>query len=64
LGTAEKIDEIEIRWHGSGDVQRFKDVKVNQFLKIKEGSNTAEPVNLKPLMWTLPDKLCLPVGNS
>jgi hypothetical protein len=33
------IDEIEIRWNGSGLVQKIKNVAANQFVKIKEGRN-------------------------
>jgi len=39
LGTAAKIDEIEIRWTGSETVQTFKNIASNQFIKIKEGEN-------------------------
>jgi len=60
LGQAEKIDQIEITWHGSGAVQTFKDIKPNQFIKITEGSNEITPVNLKVLNWILPNRLCLP----
>jgi len=62
LGTAEKIDEIEIHWHGSNKVQVFKNIGTNQFLKITEGNDKIETVQLKKLNWTLPDKLCLPIA--
>lgn len=60
LGQATKIDELEIRWHGSGKVQVFKDIQADQFIKITEGNATIETRDLKQLMWTLPDKLCEP----
>ena len=49
IGSATIISEIEIKWHGSGKVQVFKNVKPNQFLKLKEGSAKFEPVKLKTL---------------
>lgn len=60
LGQADMIDEIEIRWHGSGQVQTFKNIKPNQFLRLVEGDAQLMPVNLKTISWTLPGKLCLP----
>ena len=62
LGQAKVIDEIEIHWHGSNEVQVFKNIKPNQFLKITEGNNKLEPVNLKTITWVLPDRLCLPLN--
>lgn len=61
LGQADKIEVLEIRWHGSNEVQVFNNIKPNQFIKITEGSNEVNPVNLKVLNWILPDKLCCPV---
>ncbi|MCY4568387.1 MAG: CRTAC1 family protein [Candidatus Poribacteria bacterium] len=41
VGTQERV-ELEIRWQ-NGSVQRFKNVSVNRFLKIVEGTNQVEP---------------------
>jgi hypothetical protein len=60
VGTATVIDEIEVRWHGSGQVQVFKDIKPNQFLKLVEGETQLTTVNLRQLNWILPERLCLP----
>ncbi|HTH55942.1 MAG TPA: FG-GAP-like repeat-containing protein [Cyclobacteriaceae bacterium] len=60
IGQATMIDEIEIRWHGSNEVQTFKNVKPDQFLRITEGQNSIEPIALKRITWTLPERLCLP----
>ncbi|WP_183565230.1 CRTAC1 family protein [Mucilaginibacter sp. SP1R1] len=38
IGQAKSIDEIEIKWAGSRTIQRFKNVKPNQFLHVTEGS--------------------------
>lgn len=62
IGKATQIDEIEIQWHGSDEVQVFRDVKPNQFLKITEGEEKIEYLNLKKINWILPDRLCYPVG--
>lgn len=63
IGQAEKIDQIEIRWHGSNAVQIFTDIKPNQFIKIKEGSDEIKSVSLKKVDWVLPDRLCYPVES-
>jgi len=60
LGKANQIDEIEIRWHGSGKTQVFKNIPANQFIKITEGNPTIAPVKLRTINWILPDKLCVP----
>lgn len=41
LGKSARIDVLEIRWP-TGHVDRFRDVAVNRFLKIKEGSQKIE----------------------
>jgi hypothetical protein len=46
VGKAKSIDEIEIRWHGSGRRQIFTNVRANQFLQITEGEN--DPVVFHP----------------
>jgi hypothetical protein len=40
LGTAEKVDLLEIRWP-SGQVDTLKDIKVNQVVFVKEGDGIA-----------------------
>jgi hypothetical protein len=49
IGKASVIDEMIIRWPGSGNVQVFKNIKPGQFLKIKEGAWQPEIMNLKLL---------------
>jgi hypothetical protein len=60
LGSATKIDQLEITWHGSGKVQVFENIAANQFIKITEGNEAIEKRDLKQIIWTLPDRLCLP----
>lgn len=66
IGQAKTIDEIEIKWAGSQTVQRFKNVKHNQFLHITEGNNQAEVIHLKKLNFKhkpgIP--MCLPATAS
>ena len=59
VGKAAIIDEVEIKWHGSGHTQTFTNVSTNQFLHIVEGETTPEPLLLKPIRWTLPNRLCV-----
>jgi tetratricopeptide (TPR) repeat protein len=62
LGTAAKIDELEIRWHGSSTIDTFHDIPVNQYIRITEGDKTFETVTLKKIDWVLPDKICAPLA--
>ncbi|MHA4894525.1 FG-GAP-like repeat-containing protein [Pedobacter sp. PWIIR3] len=49
IGAAAIINELEIKWQGSGKVQKFKNIKPNQFIKITEGSDVVTPLKLKLL---------------
>ncbi len=64
IGQATSIDEIEIQWHGGKQVQVFKDVKPNQFIRIVEGSDKIEPLNLKTFQWNLNELEHTPVTIS
>jgi hypothetical protein len=57
IGQATIIDEIEITWSKTRKTQVFKNIKPNQFIKIKEGSNTITKVNIsKTIFSTQPSK--------
>ncbi|MCD9014333.1 CRTAC1 family protein [Parachryseolinea silvisoli] len=60
VGQATTIDELEITWRGSGTVQKFTNLRADQFIRITEGSDKVEPVNLKTITWTLPNRICEP----
>jgi hypothetical protein len=62
IGSATIIDEIEIRWHGVDEVQIFRNVKPNQFLKVVQGINELKVVPIKTFQWTLPELLCDPIS--
>ncbi|HEY9045844.1 MAG TPA: FG-GAP-like repeat-containing protein [Ohtaekwangia sp.] len=64
LGAATRIDELEIRWHGSNTVEVFKNIPANQFIKITEGTNTTETIKLQKINWVLPEKLCGPLAAN
>ena len=49
IGTAKKIDEIKITWPASGITQVYNNITPNQFLKITEGKQEAEPLAIKPI---------------
>ena len=49
IGTARVIDEIKIVWPASGTTQVFKNIKPNQFIKITEGRQETETLNIKPI---------------
>lgn len=49
IGQANMIDEIMITWPRTKKKQVFRNIKPNQFLKITEGSDALEEINLKSL---------------
>jgi len=49
IGAATTVDEISIQWPGSGKTQIFKNVPAKQFIKITEGSDQIEKMELKTL---------------
>jgi len=48
LGQATIVDTLEITWPVSGQKQIFTDLEVNQFIKITEGGEAVEPLQLTP----------------
>jgi hypothetical protein len=52
IGKAGMIDELIIKWPTSGIVQVFKNIKPCQFLRIREGSEQIEKMDLKTLKFT------------
>lgn len=54
LGKATVIDELTIHWPTSGTVQVFKNVRPRQFVKIREGVDRLEPINLARLRFGAP----------
>jgi tetratricopeptide (TPR) repeat protein len=51
IGKARSIDELIIKWPTSGIVQVFNNVAPRQFLRIKEGDNQIERMDIKPLQF-------------
>ena len=49
IGKATLIDELVIQWPTSGIVQTFKNLHPDQFIKIKEGIDHPEKMDLKML---------------
>ena len=66
IGQAKIIDEIEIKWAGSGLVQKFKSVNPKQFLAITEGDDKLQVNKLAKL--TFKDKkgvaVCMPMAAN
>lgn len=52
IGQSNLIDEIEITWAKTGKKQVLRNLKPNQFIKVKEGSNVITKVNLKKTPFT------------
>jgi hypothetical protein len=44
LGDARAIESIEVVWPTSGITQTFRDVAMDQFIKVREGDGTARTV--------------------
>ncbi|RRB00835.1 CRTAC1 family protein [Larkinella rosea] len=49
IGKATVIDEIEVQWQANGKKQVFRHIKPNQFLRLTEGSDRVEQINLKKI---------------
>ncbi|MDA0831783.1 MAG: CRTAC1 family protein [Planctomycetota bacterium] len=49
LRMAEKIDSIEVYWPTSDTTQVFRDVKMDQTIRITEGENSFQTIKLKTL---------------
>lgn len=49
LGKASKIKEIKIIWQRDGSKQVFKNLEVNQFIRITEGASSIELLESKPI---------------
>jgi len=66
IGQAKIIDEIEITWAGSQSVQRFANIKPDQFLHVTEGQNEPEVVRLGKLTFKRKSKVstCMPMVAS
>lgn len=60
LGQATIIDEIEVRWYGSGTVQVFRNVDPDQFIRITEGKDEIINMHNKRVEWIRPNRLCFP----
>ncbi len=60
--------QIEIRWNGSGKVQKLQNVAANQFIRIREGVPAPEKVLSKKLTFKhshaheMP--VCVPVAKA
>lgn len=51
IGKAAHIDELVIKWPGSGTVQSFKNINPRQFLRIKEGDSQPTAVPLRTIQF-------------
>ena len=49
IGQATLIDQIEITWAKTQKKQVFRNIKPNQFIKIKEGNNTITNIKVNKL---------------
>ncbi len=63
IGKASIIDDIEIRWAGSGTVQHLHQIKPDQFLEITEDGKIT-PLNLKMLKFnTAMQPIAMPMAG-
>jgi len=49
LGGSAVIDELTIRWPPHGEIQTFRNIGADRILKIRQGVDVVEPVDLKVL---------------
>ena len=55
LGTASRIETLEVRWPASGLVQSFRDVKMDQFIRIREGDTSPTTIDRKRIAFPSPE---------
>ncbi|TDJ57681.1 MAG: hypothetical protein E2O40_02535 [Planctomycetota bacterium] len=48
LGDATRIRRLDVRWPVSGVLQSFKDVPMNTMIRITEGVERFETIQLRP----------------
>lgn len=63
IGQATTIDEIEITWPASGIKQVLRNINPDQFIRVKEGQEGYEPVQLSALAFKKSDgsmPMCAP----
>ena len=53
IGKAKKIDKLTIKWPGSDKPEIFTNISANQFIKIKEGSQKIQQINIKILQFKI-----------
>jgi FG-GAP-like repeat/ASPIC and UnbV len=53
IGQANRVDELTITWPGTNAIQTFKNIGINQWLKITEGNDTPEKMKLKKLVFEI-----------
>ncbi|AYL97609.1 CRTAC1 family protein [Mucilaginibacter celer] len=65
IGKAQKIDDIEIKWAGSGTIQHFKNILPGRFLSVTEGVDSYKVIQLKKLTFINKQGLmCMPMTAS
>ena len=52
LGSAEKIDTLEVYWPATDQTQQFRDLGVNQFIAITEGEEEYSTLPYRPVKLT------------
>jgi hypothetical protein len=52
LGTAQKIEKLEIHWPATGKTESFGNLSMNAAYRITEGKGAAEPILLQKVDWS------------
>ncbi|MBK5270658.1 MAG: CRTAC1 family protein, partial [Bacteroidia bacterium] len=53
IGKAKMVDQITIKWPNTKNLTVLKNLERNVFIKITEGKNTVERINLQPLKFKI-----------
>jgi len=54
LGTAQKIDRLEVLWPVTGETQVVRNLDINRFYHLREGADPT-PVELRSFKWPKPE---------
>ncbi|MGK7395293.1 MAG: CRTAC1 family protein [Candidatus Cyclobacteriaceae bacterium M3_2C_046] len=57
IGQGIRIDTLKIKWAGTSQESLFTNVKVNQFIMIRQGDEKPEPIDLTPVSFQSTGKM-------
>ena len=57
IGSADKIERLEVFWPVTGKKQVFENIAINQFIQIQEGDDQIQVLSLPKIQWQKREKI-------